>query len=70
MTVVLLQPESDIMTTTNQNLGQLAPSIPAGTAIFHPYQLGCCCGDKKNLRDGVGDRDLNLIDGALEVNHG
>lgn len=58
------------MTITDQSLGQLAGSIPGATAIFHKYQLDFCCGGKKSLHDGVGDRDLNLIDGALEMNHG
>ena len=64
ITVVLLQPESDIMTITDQSLGQIARSIPGATAIFHKHLLDfCCCG--KN-----GFILFERIGGALEVNHG
>ena len=69
ITVVLLQPESEIMTITDQSLGQLARSIPGATAIFHKHQLDFCCGGKKSLRDAASDRDLNLeaLTDELEV---
>ncbi|WP_062065035.1 iron-sulfur cluster repair protein YtfE [Cellvibrio sp. OA-2007] len=47
------------MMILDQSLGQLARSIPGGTAVFHKYQLDFCCGGKKSLRDALSDRELN-----------
>jgi regulator of cell morphogenesis and NO signaling len=63
------------MTLLDQNLGQLARTIPGATAVFHKHHLDFCCAGKQSLREAAAARaldgellmaELNAIAGRLE----
>ena len=48
------------MNLLDQNIGQLACSLPGATRIFHQHKLDFCCGGHKSLREAAEKRGLDL----------
>ncbi|AJG19173.1 Nitric oxide-dependent regulator DnrN or NorA [Cupriavidus basilensis] len=59
--------QENIMSMTEQSLGQLARKIPGATRVFHDYQLDFCCGGKQTLGEAAqaAGLDAQAIEASL-----